>query len=100
MQKARNLDMQNKSNWLRSYLSIRIGEKTQQVRKSTGPEHGLNASFKAAGEAAKGSGGLDKNRGAVVGSGGEKGDDGRDGAELDVGELLGAVADDLILDLP
>lgn len=85
---------------MRNYLSIRIGEKAQQVRKSTGAEHRLNASFKAAGEAAKGSGGLDKDRGAVFGGAGENGDDGRDGPKLDVGELLGAVADDLILDLP
>lgn len=58
-------------------LSIRIGEKGQQVRNNTGVEHHLNASFKAAGEAAEGSSGLDEDFGAVVGSGGENRDDGQ-----------------------
>lgn len=76
--------MQNKSNQLRNNLSIRIGEKAQQVRKSAGAEHRLNASFEAAGEAADGSGGLDQDGGAVVGGSGDNGDNGRDGAKLDV----------------
>ena len=54
------------------------------MRKSAGAEHRLNASFKAAGEAADGSGGLDEDGRAVVGGSGENGDNGRDGAKLDV----------------
>lgn len=59
-------------------------------------EDGLDAVIEAAGEAAEGGGGLDNEVGV---RGGERGGDGGDGAELDVGELFGPVSDDVILDL-
>lgn len=79
-------------------------DKTQEVRESTGVENGLDAGIEAAGEAPDGGGRLHEEggrRGIVFRSGGgEDGDDGGDGSELDVGELLGPVADDLVLELP
>jgi len=70
----------------------------KEERESAGIKDGSDASFKAASEASDNGGGLDEaGKVARVRGGREGGDDGGDGAEFDVGELLGAVADDLIL---
>ena len=75
------------------------------MRKSSGVDNSLDAGIEAAREAANGGGRLQKEGVGVGGlhigrGGGKDGDDGGDGAELDVRELLGAVADDLVLELP
>lgn len=72
------------------------------MRESTGVEDGTDASVDAVGKAAECGGGLDDKVGAGIGIGvsiGESSGDGGDGAELNEGELLSAVADDLILHL-
>lgn len=72
------------------------------MREHTGVKDGADAGVDAACEAAERGGGLNDEAGAAIGTGigsGESCGDGGDGAELDVGELLGAVADDLVLDL-
>lgn len=68
------------------------------MRESSGVEYGADAGIDAAGEAAKGGGGLDNEVGGGIGIG-DGGGYGGDGAELDVGKLLGAVSDDLVLHL-
>ena len=65
-------------------LSIIIRGKTPQVRKSVDVEHSLNASFKAAGKATEGNGGLDEDGGAVLGGSGKNRDDSKDNTKLDV----------------
>lgn len=72
------------------------------MRESSGVEDGADTGVDAACKAAECGGGLDDEGGAGGGIGvslGQSGGEGGDGAELDVGELLGAVADDLVLDL-
>lgn len=65
----------------------------------------MDADIEAASEASEGSGRLNKeivvamSLGLGLGSRGEDGSDGWDQAELDEGELLGAVADDAVLEL-
>lgn len=80
-------------------LIIGIGEEGDEVGENAGVEDGSDAGIEAAGEAAEGGGRLDEEV-SVIGLGlGEGGGDGGDGAELEEGELLGAVSDDLVLDL-
>lgn len=72
------------------------------MRESSGVENGADAGIDAAGEAAKRGSGLDDEAGAGSGIGisaGENSSEDGNGAELDVGEFFGAVADDLILHL-
>ena len=44
----------------------------------------MNASFKAAGKATEGNGGLDEDGGAVLGGSGKNRDDSKDNTKLDV----------------
>lgn len=72
------------------------------MRESSGVENGTDTGVDAAGEAAKRGSGLDNEAGTGSGisiSAGENSSKDRDGAELDVGEFFGAVADDLVLNL-
>jgi len=70
------------------------------MRESSGVENGSDAGVDAAGEAAKRCSGLDDEAGFGSGisiSAGENSSEDGNGAELDVGEFFGAVADDLVL---
>lgn len=79
-------------------------EEPEEVGKRAGVEDGTDAVVEAAGEATQDGSGLDEEVGFVIGYGfslgGEDIGDGRDQAELDEGKLLGAVADDPVLELP
>lgn len=79
------------------HLGIGIGKQPKQSREGSGIENGGDTGVDAAGKAAKNSSGLDENVG--VGSGGENCSNMGDNAELDEGQLLGAVTDDLVLDV-
>lgn len=72
------------------------------MRESSGVEDGVDTGVDATGEAAERRGGLDddaRTGGGTSISGCESGGDGGHGAEFDVRELPGAVADDLVLHL-
>lgn len=87
------------------YLSIRVGEEREEARKSLSINHGPDTVIKATSEAADGDSRLNQERicririGNVGRRRGEDFDDGWDSAEAEEGELLGAVADDLILEV-
>ena len=85
-----------------NYLLIAMRKEPDEAREDSGVEDGADAGVESACEAPDDGGGLDEEVGvAIVGAGGgEDGGDSGDEAELDVGELLGAVTDDAVLELP
>lgn len=66
------------------------------MRKSTGIQNSRNTGINTAGEAADGSSALNED-GIGGRRGRENGNDVRNGAQFDVGEFFGAIADDLVL---
>lgn len=77
-------------------LLVGSGEESDQARKSSSVKDGTDASIYAAGEASERGGRLDNEVGVGVS---ERGSNCRDGAELDVGELLCSVSNYVVLHL-